>query len=77
MYVVHWAACSFYYIARQEGLGANTWFGGLLPTLVATWPNQFDAYVFSLYWSMTTFATVGYGAHCLFGPSGTPCCTHP
>ena len=63
LYVVHWAACIFYFIARQEGRGSNTWFGGLLPSLVATWPTTVDAYIFSLYWSVTTFATVGYGAH--------------
>ena len=61
MYIVHWAACGFYFIARQEHLSSSTWFF-LFPAEIAAWPSRFDAYIFSLYWSLTTFATVGFGA---------------
>jgi hypothetical protein len=61
MYIVHWAACAFYFIARQENLTSNSWLGSF-PDLLATWPSRFDSYVFSLYWAVATFATVGYGA---------------
>lgn len=64
MHIVHWAACGFYFIARQEHLSSSTWFM-LFPTLIATWSSLFDAYIFSRYWSLTTFATVGYGARAL------------
>jgi Ion channel len=26
-YSIHWSACIFYFIARQHGLGTNTWIG--------------------------------------------------
>lgn len=61
MYIVHWAACAFYFIARQENFTSSSWFG-IFPDLISTWSSRFDAYIFSLYWAVTTFATVGYGA---------------
>jgi hypothetical protein len=39
-YIVHWAACIFYFIARQEGFSSETWVGqpvGFLDTL-----NKFE-----------------------------------
>jgi len=65
MYVVHWVACIFYFIARQEGFTSSSWLGAY-PDLLMQWPSRFDSYIFSLYWAVTTFATVGYGA--FFGP---------
>ena len=60
MYVVHWFACVLYFTARQEGLTESSWLGAY-PALLQAWPSRFDSYVFSLYWAVTTFATVGYG----------------
>eukprot|EP00884_Botryococcus_braunii_P021334 jgi/Botrbrau1/7885/Bobra.9_2s0059.2 len=58
-YSLHWGACIFFFIARQYGLGENTWVylneGFLLNQ------NNATQYVFSLYWSITTLAGVGYG----------------
>lgn len=60
LYTCHWAGCAFYFIARQENLTQGTWLG-MYPDLITSWPTKFDAYVFSLYWAVTTVATVGYG----------------
>ena len=42
MYVVHWAAWAFFFIARQEQLTESSWLGSY-PALLAAWPNRFDA----------------------------------
>lgn len=53
----HFAACCLFFISRQSGHDEeNTWIGGDIPNL-----NVAQQYVTSLYWSVTTFATVGYG----------------
>jgi hypothetical protein len=62
MYVAHWAACGMFFLARAHDptFGAGTWIGreqGKLANLDTT-PKK---YVASLYWAVTTFATVGYG----------------
>ena len=69
MYVVHWVACIFYFIARQEHFTESSWLGAY-PALLMQWPTRFDSYIFSLYWAVTTFATVGYGVNL-----GPPCHT--
>eukprot|EP00977_Amphora_coffeiformis_P007977 scaffold1799_cov191-Amphora_coffeaeformis.AAC.9 len=53
----HFNACVFYFIARQHDFhGDDTWIGGSLDGT-----NPFERYILSLYWSITTFTTVGYG----------------
>jgi CRP-like cAMP-binding protein len=52
----HFAACVFYFISKQYDFDAdNTWIGphdDLSP---------FQIYILTLYWSVVTFTTVGYG----------------
>ena len=62
LYVAHWAACGMFFLARAHDpkLGAATWIGrdqAKLQDLDTTSKR----YVASLYWAITTFATVGYG----------------
>jgi ankyrin repeat protein/CRP-like cAMP-binding protein len=53
----HLAACIMYFIARQFQFDAEeTWIGGSLAGL-----NPYERYVTTLYWSVVTFTTVGYG----------------
>lgn len=53
----HLAACIMYYIARQFQFDEdNTWIGASLAGL-----NPYERYVTTLYWSVVTFTTVGYG----------------
>lgn len=50
---MHFSACVFYFIARQYRFDPdNTWIGEA---------NQSNPYITSLYWSTTSFTTVGYG----------------
>ncbi|KAK9810819.1 hypothetical protein WJX73_009788 [Symbiochloris irregularis] len=58
-YSVHVAACGFYFIALQYGLGDNTWIGRRFGDVSSI--STPERYIFSLYWSITTLATVGYG----------------
>ncbi|CAL8465533.1 g5069 [Coccomyxa elongata] len=58
-YVTHWSACMFYFIAVQYGLDRDTWIGRHFDDVVDL-PLQVR-YVYSLYWAITTLATVGYG----------------
>ena len=56
---MHWAACGFYFIAKQGGFGPHTWVGAN-----ASWfegASVSDMYVWSLYWATVTWATLGYG----------------
>jgi Predicted signal-transduction protein containing cAMP-binding and CBS domains len=53
----HVAACIFYFIARQYSFDADkTWLGDEVLRI-----NAFERYVTTLYWSIVTFTTVGYG----------------
>eukprot|EP00798_Chlamydomonas_sp_ICE-L_P017133 gene17133-23437_t len=58
-YIIHWAACTFYYIARLECFAPESWVGQNYELLKDK--NRFDKYIYSLYFSITTFATVGFG----------------
>lgn len=51
----HFAACTLFFISRQSGF-QDSWLEE--PPVTDT---NFDLYVTSLYWSVVTFATVGYG----------------
>ncbi|GBF99926.1 hypothetical protein Rsub_12619 [Raphidocelis subcapitata] len=65
-YTTHIGACLFFYLARQTEGAAVTWVVGARE-LFAAGESPFDGasvlgkYIFSLYWSAVTFATVGYG----------------
>ena len=54
---VHLMACLWYFVARLEGLGPNTWVveRGLRDS------STTDLYIASLFWTITTLSTVGYG----------------
>lgn len=53
------AACAWYFEARQRGFAEYTWAGapGTSFNTSASW----QMYLWSLYWSMMTLATIGYG----------------
>ncbi|KAL7435644.1 hypothetical protein ACHAXM_004858 [Skeletonema potamos] len=53
----HVQACIMYFLARSRHFGSDTWLG---PILYES-ESSFERYVTSLYWSITTFCTVGYG----------------
>jgi len=56
----HFSACVFYFIARAYDFDAdNTWLGGSIEGL-----SDVERYLTSLYWSIVTFTTVGYGTCC-------------
>lgn len=63
-FMLHFAACTFWYLARLEGFSADSWVGQLVapegdaPLVQEPMGVQ---YAFSLYFTVTTFATVGYG----------------
>lgn len=56
----HWEACTMYFIARLHGFSEDTWLGPLV-TATGDEKSTFDLYLTSLYLSVVTFCTVGYG----------------
>eukprot|EP00775_Hariotina_reticulata_P002549 gene2549-2852_t len=58
-YLMHWAACTFWYIAWQEGQGPRTWVAREQEMLSGR--TTIELYIFSFYWALVTFATLGYG----------------
>ncbi|WIA21138.1 hypothetical protein OEZ85_005449 [Tetradesmus obliquus] len=66
-YLLHWAACGFWYIALQEGHHEMTWVAQEAATIQGK--GTVDFYIFSFYWAIVTFATLGYGD---VTPSTTP-----
>mmetsp|Transcript_23029 Transcript_23029/g.34909 ORF Transcript_23029/g.34909 Transcript_23029/m.34909 type:complete len:656 (+) Transcript_23029:395-2362(+) len=63
MALTHVEACSMYFLARYHGFDETTWLGPLLAE------STFERYVTSLYWSIVTFCTVGYGDFTARNPS--------
>jgi hypothetical protein len=53
----HFEACSMYFLARLRNFDDSTWLGQFVDESI----TGFDRYITSLYWSIVTFATVGYG----------------
>lgn len=56
LFVTNFAACTFYWLARLQSFDDSTWLGPLVYEL-----NGVERYIISLYWSIVTFSTVGYG----------------
>ncbi|KAI3941957.1 hypothetical protein MKW98_009167 [Papaver atlanticum] len=55
IFYVHCAACVYYTIAARSSHPERTWLGDLLDESLGV------RYVTSIYWSVTTFTSVGYG----------------
>ena len=71
-YSIHWSACIFYFIARQHGLGTNTWIGRDMGLLERSSPFERCSF-----WSPGHCDT--WLCHCLcFGSSSkvVPTATH-
>ncbi|KAI8469642.1 MAG: hypothetical protein J3K34DRAFT_276757 [Monoraphidium minutum] len=66
-YTTHIGACIFFFLARQTEGAVITWFDAAHARFTGNGAGgmaeagTFGKYVFSLYWSAVTFATVGYG----------------
>ena len=58
-FLANLSACAFYYEALQAGLGPNTWVGANSAWFSGATTSQM--YIYSLYWSMITLSTTGYG----------------
>ena len=56
---VHCAACFLYIIAERRHSQNNTWISAALPDFMSE--SIWVRYIYSIYWSMTTLSTVGYG----------------
>jgi CRP-like cAMP-binding protein len=63
MSCAHCEACGMYYLARLQDFDDSTWLGPKVQGM-----TTFQRYVTSLYWSIVTFCTVGYGD---FSPSNS------
>ena len=57
-YLVHWAACMFFYISDLDRLdGRSNW----IEKFGIDKLKPLDQYVASAHWALTTMTTVGYG----------------
>ncbi|MCO5570991.1 hypothetical protein L7F22_024722 [Adiantum nelumboides] len=56
---VHCAGCLYYLLAERHHDSSRTWIGAVLPTF--RHHSVWTRYVYSMYWSITTLTTVGYG----------------
>ncbi|GMI88187.1 potassium transport 2/3 [Hibiscus trionum] len=59
LFHVHCAACIYYMMADRNPHSERTWIGSLNPNFRQT--SLRYRYIASLYWSITTMSTVGYG----------------
>jgi|LauGreDrversion4_2_1035121.scaffolds.fasta_scaffold761012_1 hyperpolarization activated cyclic nucleotide-gated potassium channel 2 len=57
-YLVHWAACLFFYISEIERFeGRKNWITNFQIDKL----KPFDQYIAAAHWALTTMTTVGYG----------------
>ena len=56
---MHCAACFYYVLAARHTSDTLTWIGAVLPNFKSE--RVAIRYVYSMYWSITTLTTVGYG----------------
>ncbi|GMH14109.1 hypothetical protein Nepgr_015950 [Nepenthes gracilis] len=59
LFLVHCAGCSYYLLADRYPHKGKTWMGVINPNFRET--SLWIRYISSVYWSITTFSTVGYG----------------
>ncbi|XP_020261938.1 potassium channel AKT2 isoform X2 [Asparagus officinalis] len=59
LFLVHCAACLYYLLADRYPHKGKTWIGALIPNFKES--SLWIRYISSLYWSITTMTTVGYG----------------
>jgi hypothetical protein len=58
-FLANFAACAFYFEARQAGFSENTWVGS--NPVLFDGADSSQMYIYSLYWSLATLSTTGYG----------------
>ncbi|KAF0909391.1 hypothetical protein E2562_035831 [Oryza meyeriana var. granulata] len=59
LFAVHCAACFYYLLADRYPDPTNTWISAYMPDFHSE--SLWNRYVASMYWSITTLSTVGYG----------------
>ncbi|XXG65205.1 hypothetical protein AAC387_Pa05g2969 [Persea americana] len=59
LFLVHCAGCLYYLLADRYPHQGRTWIGSVIPNFREE--NLWIRYISSLYWSITTLTTVGYG----------------
>ncbi|CAA0814270.1 Potassium channel AKT1 [Striga hermonthica] len=59
LFAVHCAGCFYYVLAAHYPNPSNTWIGVSMPDYLRQ--SLWTRYVMSIYWSITTLTTVGYG----------------
>ncbi|KAG7671633.1 putative Potassium channel AKT2 [Nannochloris sp. 'desiccata'] len=65
-FLANFAACAFYFEARQAGFSEFTWIGSN-PVLFEGATTS-EMYIYSLYWSFATLSTTGYGDIAAYNP---------
>uniref|UniRef100_A0A1D1Y559 Potassium channel n=1 Tax=Anthurium amnicola TaxID=1678845 RepID=A0A1D1Y559_9ARAE len=59
LFLVHCAACLYYLLADRYPHQGKTWIGAVIPNFRES--SLWIRYISSIYWSITTMTTVGYG----------------
>jgi hypothetical protein len=59
LFLVHYAGCLYYMIADRYPNRDKTWIGAVTPNFRQE--SLWMRYISSIYWSITTMTTVGYG----------------
>lgn len=59
LFAVHAAGCFYYWLATHHHLTNDTWIGAVVPDFEER--SVWLGYTYSMYWSIVTLTTVGYG----------------
>ena len=59
LFAVHSAGCFYYWLATHHHVADDTWIGSLIPNFQDR--SVWLGYTCSMYWSIVTLTTVGYG----------------